>query len=102
MGRGTRDLYTSWTPIGDVPKQDGALMILENSHRLDELISTYGSGEGPREQYPGGWYSKDPLDVQKEFGGRWLTTDFQAGDILIFTMCGRFTARSTISLLRIE
>jgi hypothetical protein len=24
--------------------------------------------------------------VQQQFGGRWLTTEFQAGDLLIFTM----------------
>jgi hypothetical protein len=36
--------------------------------------------------YSGGWYSKDPVEVQERFGGRWLTTEFQAGDLLVFTM----------------
>ena len=42
MGRGTKNLYTSWTPLGDVPYEMGGLMLLENSHRLDELKQTYG------------------------------------------------------------
>ena len=29
MGRGTRNLYTSWTPLGDIPRQMGGLMLLE-------------------------------------------------------------------------
>ena len=31
-------------------------------------------------------YTRNPVEVQKQFGGQWLTTDFQAGDLLIFTM----------------
>ena len=27
MGRGTPDLYTSWTPIGDIPQQMGDLLV---------------------------------------------------------------------------
>ena len=29
---------------------------------------------------------KNSVEVQRQFGGRWLTIDFQAGDLLIFTM----------------
>lgn len=41
MGRGTYNLYTTWIPIGDVPEIEGALLILENSHRLEELKNTF-------------------------------------------------------------
>ena len=41
MGRGAVNLYTSWTPLGDVTFSDGALMLLENSHRLEEVKATY-------------------------------------------------------------
>ena len=33
MGRGTKNLFTSWTPLGDVPLEMGGLIILENSHK---------------------------------------------------------------------
>ncbi|MBI1927782.1 phytanoyl-CoA dioxygenase family protein [Candidatus Poribacteria bacterium] len=89
MGRGTRNLYTSWIPIGDVPKIEGALLILENSHKLEELKNTYGAMDVDRDvdgPYAGGWFSRNPLEVQERFGTRWLTTDFEAGDMLVFTM----------------
>jgi hypothetical protein len=90
MGRGSHELYTAWIPIGDVPFDRGPLAILENSHKLDELKSTYGRLDVDRDRdnnpYHGGWFSKDPADVRSRFGGRWLTTEFQAGDVLIFTM----------------
>ena len=34
MGRGTKQLYTSWTPLEDIPLEKGGLMVLENSHKL--------------------------------------------------------------------
>lgn len=42
MGRGTQRLHTSWTPLGDMPVEMGGLMILENSHRLEEVKADYG------------------------------------------------------------
>lgn len=42
MGRGTRQLHTSWTPLSDMTMDMGGLMILENSHKQQELISSYG------------------------------------------------------------
>jgi Phytanoyl-CoA dioxygenase (PhyH) len=90
MGRGTLNLYTSWIPLGDVPRTDGALLILENSHRLEELKSSYGAIDVDRDRannpYGGGMLSRDPVEMQERFGGRWLTTDFRAGDLLVFTM----------------
>ena len=42
MGRGTRRLFTSWTPLSDMGLDMGGLMVLENSHTQEELIATYG------------------------------------------------------------
>lgn len=90
MGRGTLNLFTAWTPVGDVPFALGPLAILEGSHRLEELKSTYGKLDVDRDRdnnpYGGGWLSTDPARVQAQFGGRWLTAEFQAGDLLVFTM----------------
>ena len=104
MGRGTRNLCTSWTPLGDVRQRMGGLMILENSHRQEHIKATYGqldvdryctnypdaaaieSGEKRWQRTDGGAYSRDAMAVQQEIGGRWLTTDYQLGDLLIFSM----------------
>ena len=42
MGRGTRKLFTSWTPLSDITMDMGGLIVLEGSHRQHELIDTYG------------------------------------------------------------
>ena len=104
MGRGTQRLHTSWTPLGDMPVEMGGLMILENSHRLEEVKANYGqldvdayctnytdaaeieSGEKQWQNPNGGAYSKDAIATQSELGRRWLTTDYAMGDLLIFSM----------------
>ena len=42
MGRGTKALYTSWTPFSDVPYEMGGLMVLEGSHKNQALKQGYG------------------------------------------------------------
>ncbi len=105
MGRGTKRLYTSWTPLEDIPLEKGGLMLLENSHRQEEVKSTYGaldvdtycenktearailSGEKQWEdRVNGGKYDDDAIAVREQLGGRWLTADFRAGDVLLFCM----------------
>jgi hypothetical protein len=41
MGRGTHDLYTAWTPLGDIPISIGGLIVLENSHKQTERLRDY-------------------------------------------------------------
>lgn len=48
MGRGTRRLYTSWTPLSDIGLDMGGLMVLEGSHRQEDLIATYGQTDVDR------------------------------------------------------
>ncbi|MEZ4709416.1 MAG: phytanoyl-CoA dioxygenase family protein [Caldilineaceae bacterium] len=84
MNRGTHRLYTSWIPLGDVSKEEGALIVLENSHRADDLLNTYAKKDADKDKLV--WLSTDPRKLQERFGGRWLSTDFRAGDVLCFTM----------------
>src|SRR5207247_11174769 len=42
MGRGTTNLFTAWTPLGDISFELGGLMILERSNRNQRLKQTYG------------------------------------------------------------
>ena len=116
MSRGTSNLYTSWTPLDDVPFEMGGLMLLEGSHLQEELKATYGqadvnlycenSGEAAEiiaaaraenRELTGeernrilwttlGPYGKDPVDTRADLGGRWLTADYRMGDLLVFTM----------------
>ncbi len=103
MGRGTFNLYTSWTPIGDVPLEVGGLMILENSHRQKEALRAYlqrdvdvyctnrpdateiESGAKQWQDWDGR-LSSNPASLREKLGGRWLTAEFKAGDVLVFGM----------------
>jgi hypothetical protein len=94
MGRGTFNLYTSWTPIGDIPVELGGLMILEGSHRQrDKLqnylrrdVDTFCSNRPDAKQHWDGRLSSDPVSLREKLGGRWLTADFRMGDVLVFGM----------------
>ncbi|MDQ3854845.1 MAG: phytanoyl-CoA dioxygenase family protein [Chloroflexota bacterium] len=105
MGRGTRNLYTAWTPLGDIPVEMGGLIVLEGSHRLDRIRNHYGrkdvdaycsnrpdAGEyASGEKWWGGALGKNPARLRERLGGRWLTADFRAGDLLtspMFTVHG--------------
>ena len=98
MGRGTHDLLTAWTPLGDIPLSVGGLMVLENSHRqspvalgeyLQQDVDTF-CDNGPNaetikagkfgwEHYDGsfakwsGDITDNPVALRETLGGRWLT-----------------------------
>jgi len=98
MGRGTRKLFTAWVPLGDIDFQLGGLMILEGSHKNVQLQQTYGQRDvdsyctnkpdDPARTATGlnGWLSEDPNKIRRSLGGRWLTSEYQMGDVVIFSM----------------
>jgi hypothetical protein len=88
MGRGTQNLYTCWTPIGDLSYDMGTLAVLVGSHRgeaYERVRETYGKMDVDRDKVTG-WFSNDPLEMLEKFGGQWQTAEFQMGDVLIFGM----------------
>ncbi len=112
----TQNRYTSWTPLGDVPLGMGGLMILEGSHLQEELKASYGCTDvdvyceniGDAAQIMArakaenreltaeekaevtwstmGAYCHSANQTREQVGGRWLTTAFEMGDLLLFTM----------------
>ena len=86
MGRGTTDLFTCWTPIGDVRYEQGPLAVIEGSHKLDRLKETCGRMDVDRDNVSKGFFSEDPIELVDLFGGRFLTAEFEVGDALIFGM----------------
>ncbi len=84
MNRGTDKVVTTWIPLGRVRRQEGALIILEDSHKSEVLLQGYAKRDADREKIS--WLATDPIKLQNKLGGRWLTTDFQPGDVLCFGM----------------
>jgi hypothetical protein len=96
MGRGTRNLYTVWTPLGDVPYDMGPLALLVGSHRFDEMKATYGEMDVDRDRVSG-QFTHDVRELVDTYGGCWCTGEFEVGDVLIigmFTMHGSITNTS--------
>jgi hypothetical protein len=103
MNRGTSRIFSSWIPLGDVRRVEGALMLLEHSHASDALHSGYLQADADVDDLQ--WLDDDPSLVQDNYGGRWLTTDFRAGDVLCFgmhTLHGAFDNRSPTGRCRLS
>jgi ectoine hydroxylase-related dioxygenase (phytanoyl-CoA dioxygenase family) len=103
---------TCWLPYGDISFDLGGLMILEGSHKRMDLLKNYvyrdvdaycsNKPEQVANAHNGnqvfGWtftgtLSHNPPIVRNKFGGRWLTTEFRAGDFLTF---GMFTVHASL------
>lgn len=84
MSRGTDRHLSTWIPLGHVAPHEGALMILEDSHRSEELATGYLRMDADRDGLV--WLDDDPVAVQERYGRRWLTTTFEPGDVLVFGM----------------
>ncbi|NEE00390.1 phytanoyl-CoA dioxygenase family protein [Phytoactinopolyspora halotolerans] len=101
MNRGSQRLRTTWTPLSDAGFDVGGLIILEGSHHLPEITDDYGRRDVDsycenKGEAPGAWdgsISHDPAALRERLGGRWLTADFRAGDIIVF---GMFTVHGSL------
>ena len=85
MGRGTQNLYTCWTPIGTLTPEMGPLVLCLGSNQWRDVIDTYGKTDVDRD-LTCGYFSKDPAELVDKFGGRWATTTFEPGDVVILSM----------------
>jgi ectoine hydroxylase-related dioxygenase (phytanoyl-CoA dioxygenase family) len=97
VGRGTHELATSWIPLTPVALEDGPLLLLERSHRIESLRNGYARIDIDRDNnwrrikfrhgrlFRGGDYSRHPRRVAQEFGRRWLTSTFAPGDVLVIS-----------------
>lgn len=97
MGRGTTNLFTAWTPLGDVPYHVGGLMVLEGSHKHKRLREGYGRKDvdthctnhrDMRSTGNSGFgaLTFHPVRLRERLGGRWLSAEFRMGDLLTFSM----------------
>jgi hypothetical protein len=105
FARGTKNVVTAWTAIGDIPTTEGPLFVLENSHRFDDLIEPvqqidYNSKDSPQVQMIG-----DAVELARRRGSRLLTVNFEPGDVILFgmtTMHGSFDNCSPINRTRLS
>lgn len=84
MARGTKRLFSSWIPLGDIERIEGGLIILEPSERQTKLLEGYANMDADKDKLE--WIGLDPEKLRKRFGGRWMGADYEAGDVLCFSM----------------
>jgi hypothetical protein len=79
---GRADLVTIWMPLGDCPVETGGLIYLEGSHRLaaGAVDRPRTVTDRPHDRRP---ISHDLAWTARTLGGRWLWTDFRAGDVAL-------------------
>ena len=70
--RGTPETFTTWIPIGDCPREMGGLALLEGSHKLGFMKHEPAIGAGGNGVRTG------------TLGLKWLSSDYEAGDIVLF------------------
>lgn len=105
FARGSKRVFTVWLALGDIPVEDGPLAVLEGSNRFADLIDPireidYNSAMSPQVQMTG-----DTIEFAQQRSTRLLTTDFQAGDAVIFdmvTMHGTLDNHSPQSRVRLS
>ncbi len=73
--QGTRDVWTCWLPVGDVPRALGGLTVMHGSHALGVLTVRAAEGAGNLET--------NLCDVDLP----WIEHDYEMGDILTFNSC---------------
>ncbi|MBP1990548.1 phytanoyl-CoA dioxygenase family protein [Paenibacillus eucommiae] len=86
MGRGTKNVYTLWTPFDDISLEKGTLAMCLGSQDFDKVRQTYGELDVDRDNVAKGWFSEDPVEIVDKFHGQWATTPFRAGDAILFGM----------------
>lgn len=99
VGGGSRNVITVWTPFGDLTPDQGTLALLTGSHNLpsyEKIRKTYGQSDVDKDEF-GGTFCKDPLEIQKHFGGQWRTTEFRAGDVIMFGLLTMHKATTNTS-----
>ncbi len=105
FSRGSDRVYTAWLALGDIPIEEGPLMLLEGSNRYSDLVDQvrqidYDSAESPTVQV-----LSDTVEFAWERGSRLLASPFAAGDLIVFdmfTMHGSLDNHSPLGRVRLS
>ena len=82
----TPRVYTVWLPLGPVPVEEGPIALVEGSRGFDDILDDLRDFDIANDKTRPAEVSHDPVGFAEERGCRFLTTDFAAGDVLVFDM----------------
>ncbi len=86
FARGSSQIVTMWTAYGDIPVEEGPLLIVDQSQGFQDLLDLslavdYESNDTPLVQL-----MQDPVELAKSRNVKLKTANFRAGDVIIFSM----------------
>lgn len=84
---------TVWMPIGDVPVEDGPVVVVEGSNKYRDLIDPMIGFDISKDNTRKADFGADAISFAQSRGTRLLTRDFAAGDIALF---GMYTAHGSL------
>ncbi len=84
--RVTPRIHTVWVPLGPVPVTDGPVALVEGSRGFADILEDLRDFDIALDNTRRAEVSHDPVGFAEARGCRLLTTDFAAGDILVFDM----------------
>ena len=79
-------VWTVWLPLGDVPMDRGPVVVVEGSHRFDDLTGGVRGFDVARDTSRRAQIDADAIGFAASRGARLLTADFEAGDLALFGM----------------
>lgn len=97
MRYGEPTSVTAWVPIGDVSIEGGGLIYLEGGEKIgaeiEQEFERKAKASGMTEEQmkyafnqnmmSTGFLSDGPKDFAHKYGGRWLATSYEAGDVVL-------------------
>ena len=106
-------IHTAWIPLGDVSIEEGPLIVVENSNTFSDLLDPIQQvdyqSDRSNDTVQAAAYAKQnevhPVDLAAARDVRLLTTEFQAGDLLVFNMLalhGSLDNRSSVGRVRLS
>jgi ectoine hydroxylase-related dioxygenase (phytanoyl-CoA dioxygenase family) len=109
----SRRIHTAWIPFGDIPIGDGPLVIVAGSNRFVDLIEPIRShdyaSDRSNQAVQQAAYEKPnavhPITLAERRDTRLLSTEFRAGDLMIFdgfTLHGSLDNVSMIGRVRLS
>lgn len=84
---------TVWLPIGDVPVEDGPVVVVEGSNKYRDLIDPMIGFDISKDNSRKADFGADAISFAQSRGTRLLTRNFEAGDIAMF---GMYTAHGSL------
>ena len=86
FARGSDRIVTVWTAYGDIPLEQGPLLVVDRSFEFTDLVEASQSVDYDSNDTPLVQIMQDPSKLASSRGVKLKTANFEAGDVIVFSM----------------